>query len=111
LSKAQTYTDQIKKELSTWLAVNAKNWYIEQNMEPIVLKIMQIAILEGDIDKAIMNLKIATENNYIVTFGVKVEPMYKQLKQHPEWPAILEGSNLRAAAQREIYFELLAKQG
>jgi len=76
---------------------------------PTELRVMEIAYLEGDIAKAIANLKQAMTKHYIISSSIKFQAMYKQLRQHPEWPAILAESDKRAAIQRELYLKLVAE--
>ena len=76
-------------------------------LQPIELFAMEIAYLEGDIDTAIANLKKAMEQNYIVNIEYQLNPIYKKLRAHPDWPSIMAESNKRAAIQRELYLELI----
>ncbi len=98
--------DKRRSNLAPWLEVQAK--YLGD--EPIEGKIAIIAFLEGDIDKVISNLKLAMDKNYILDIGYKIDPMYEKLRQHPEWPSLLEESDKRAAVQREIYLKLIAEK-
>ncbi|MFT5451851.1 MAG: TolB-like protein/Tfp pilus assembly protein PilF [Enterobacterales bacterium] len=103
---AQTLLDKSKALLLTRMDAKAENF----GREPIEVRSMTIAYLEQDIDKAILNLKKAMDKKYIINYYLKTVPMYKKLRQHPEWPAILAESDKRAAKQREIYLNLVAEK-
>jgi hypothetical protein len=107
---AQRLLDKLKLQLTSWLNTGVKNWEFYENIAPIEIKIMEIATLENDIEKAIDNLKKAMDKSYIISYRYKMSLMYKKLREHPDWQAMLDESNKRAAAQRQIYFKLAAEE-
>jgi TolB-like protein/cytochrome c-type biogenesis protein CcmH/NrfG len=111
IDKARTLLRKAKSQLTLWIDASAKYIYSLQVLQPIELWVMEIAYLEGDIDKAIAALQQAMEQNYIVNFEYQVNPIYKKLRAHPDWPAIIAESNKRASVQRELYLKLIAEGG
>lgn len=107
--EAQTLLKKSKLQLTQWMEAGAKYFNKSNLIQPIEIWEMEIAYLEGDIDTAIANLKQAMEQNYIVNFEYQINPIYKKLRAHPDWPAIIAESNKRATVQRELYLELIAE--
>lgn len=105
--EAQTLLRKAKSVLRLWMEVGGKYINNSSLLQPIELFAMEIAYLEGDIDTAIANLKKAMEQNYIVNIEYQLNPIYKKLRAHPDWPSIMAESNKRAAIQRELYLELI----
>tara|TARA_R110000737_G_scaffold281582_1_gene288194 strand:- start:3838 stop:5985 length:2148 start_codon:yes stop_codon:yes gene_type:complete len=103
---AKKLLDKEKALLSSKIDAKIKYW----GTSSIAIKVMEIAYLEGNTEQAIANLKLALANNYIVDYDYKTIPMFKRLRQHPDWLAILRESDKRAAEQREIYFKLRAEE-
>ena len=64
--------------------------------------------MEGYTDKAIEYLHKGLNKAYIINHFYKIHPMYKDLRAHPDWPALLEKSERRATEQRETYLNLVA---
>jgi TolB-like protein/Flp pilus assembly protein TadD len=96
--------------LTLWMDTGFKYFLSENMLQPIELWEMEIAYLQGDIDRAISHLQNAMQQNYIVHFAYRINPIYKKLRAHPGWPAILAESNRRAAIQRDLYLKLSAKE-
>ena len=103
---AQALLDKRKAILSSRIDAEVEYW----GGVPIEVNVMRIAYLEGDIQKAMANLKQAMDKKYIIDYDYKVEPMYKKLREHPDWPALLAESERRATIQREIYMKLVAEK-
>jgi TolB-like protein/Tfp pilus assembly protein PilF len=103
---AQVLLDKVKAELTTQLNANIEYW----GPVPIEIRVMAIAYLEGDLEKAITSLKQAMKKQYIIEYYYKTLPMYKKLREHPEWSALLAESDKSAAEQREIYLKLVAQK-
>jgi len=103
----------LKKEkliLQTYVEVGAKHLYSAGLLQPLSIRVMELAFLEGDIEKAIVNLKIAMEKNYIVNFEYRIQPVYKKVRAHPDWPAIIARSDKHAEIQRDIYLKRVAER-
>ena len=111
---ARSLLEKAKTLLQSEREMGAKFVNTAPTDQPIEIAAMEIAYLEGDIDRAIINLKsamsIANDKKYIIGFKYKVLPMYKNLRQHPDWPILLAESERRAAIQREIYLKLVANK-
>jgi tetratricopeptide (TPR) repeat protein len=69
---------------------------------------MNLAYLSGNIDKAIEHLLISTKNGFIPGKGLRENPIFKKLREHPQWPEILANADKRMAAQRDTYLKLVA---
>ena len=110
IKESQVLLEKARLQLKSWLNVDAKYFFSSFMLQPIEIAIMEIAYLDGDIDKAVVNLKKAMERNYILNFEYKANSTYKKLREHPEWPSIMAESDKRAAVQRDIYLKLVAKE-
>ncbi len=106
---AKALLEKARIQLKSWMDAEAKYLRSANTIQPIALRAMEIAYLEGDIEKAIVSLKKAMEKNYIMNFEYKATPMYKKLREHSDWPAIIAESDKRAAEQRERYLKLVAE--
>ena len=109
IKAAQSLLDKAKSQLKLWRSLGATHVWTSPGMVPIDVADMEIAFLEGDSEKAITSLKNAMTSKYIISFKYKELAMYKKLREHPEWPALLAESDKRAAVQREIYLKLVAE--
>jgi TolB-like protein/Tfp pilus assembly protein PilF len=109
IDEAKNLLESDRLVLNPWLEAKEKFYFSSNMFQPIELKIMEIAHLQGDINKAIANLKEAMKKDYIVNFEYKNNPIYKNLRAHPDWPAIIAESDKRAAIQRERYLKLSAE--
>ena len=107
IEAADALFEKLKKETLPWITAEVKFY---PRGKPIDIRTMEIAYLEGDIKRAITELKLAADKNFIVDFELKTLPMYKKLRARPEWSALLTESDKRAAVQREIYFKLIAEE-
>ncbi len=109
--KAKTLVREIKTEITRWSDAGAS--HIPRFAENMAMEMreMEVAYLDGDLELAIANLGKAVDRRNIIRFEYKALPMYKELREHPEWPAILAESERRAANQREIYQELVGSDG
>jgi tetratricopeptide (TPR) repeat protein len=105
---AQVLLNKAKAELTTLLNANIK--YFHFSGRSIEIGMMEIAYLEGDLEKAIASLKQAMKKKYIIEAKYKGLKMYKKLREHPEWSTILLESDRRAAIQRELYLKLVAEK-
>ena len=102
---AQALLDKRKAAISFRLDAEIEYW----GSAPIEVDAMEISYLEEDIQKAMANLKKAMNKTYIIGNYYITNPMFKKLRQHPDWSALLEESDKRAAVQREIYLKLVAE--
>ncbi len=104
---AQQILDRVKDRLTR--SINAGMLYYRSltYIVPIDVKSMEVASLEGDVDRAIMHLKRAMMKKYIISFEYKYNPIYAKLRAHKDWPSILAESNKLAAEQHEIYQKLV----
>jgi TolB-like protein/Flp pilus assembly protein TadD len=105
---AQVLLNKAKAELTTLLNANIK--YFHFSGRSIEIGMMEIAYLEGDLEKAIASLKQAMKKKYIIEAKYKGLKMYKKLREHPEWSTILLESDRRAAIQRELYLKLVLEK-
>ncbi|MFT5452348.1 MAG: Tfp pilus assembly protein PilF, partial [Enterobacterales bacterium] len=103
---AEALMDKTRATLTSRLDNNVQYW----NVEPIEIRIMEVAYLDDDIELAIVNLKKAMDKGYIISFVYKTAPMFKKLRDHSEWPTLLAKSDKRASKQREIYLKLIAEK-
>jgi len=83
--------------------------FINNEETPLVLLKGGIAFLEGDINEAIEQLKLAVSEGQILDISIKKFPMYKAVRAHPDWPDLIDKSNRHAAEQREIFLRLEAE--
>ena len=107
--KAKPLLEQEKAKMKLWIEEGIKYFDNKNLIQPITLREMEIAVLDGDIDKAIVLLKNAMKKNYIVHNDYLKRTIYQKLRAHPEWPAIIAQSNKRASEQRDLYFKLIAE--
>ncbi len=93
---------------TAWTNTDVQYWEFFENIVPAEIMTMELAFLEGDTEKAIANLKLAMAKNYIIDYLYKTMPMFKKLRKHSDWPALLAESDRRAAIQRDIYLKWVA---
>jgi hypothetical protein len=55
------------------------------------------------------NLQKAMPENYILRFDYQKTPMYKNLRDHRNWPLVWAESNRHEVLQRDIYFREIAE--
>ncbi len=108
--KAKALLEQVKANLKLSIEADAKYYNNKNLIQPIGLRVMEIAVLEGDIDLAISELMKAMKKNYIVHYDYQKRIIYQKLREHPDWPTIITESNRRASVQREIYLKLVAEE-
>lgn len=107
IEQAKVLKDKGWSFIKSQLDAEVNYGFSSQMYQPLAIKLMEITYLEGDIDQAIVHLKKAMEENYIINIEYKIHPMYKLLRAHPDWLTILAESNLRAKLQRDLYFKLI----
>ncbi|PCJ48447.1 MAG: hypothetical protein COA74_08615 [Gammaproteobacteria bacterium] len=91
---AATLFDKRQKTLKSQLESGQTNLQVTS---------MEMAFLSGDNNKAVEYLQAAMERGYILDFGYQIMPMYQSLREHPEWPSIVDQSKKRQKEQGEIY--------
>jgi len=107
IETAQPLLDEVKDWLSESIKAGIQYRQTMPYIAPIELISMEVASLEGDIDRAIMLLKSAVKDKYIISFEYKYNPTYAKIRAHKDWPSILAESDKLAAEQRKIYQKLV----
>ena len=69
-----------------------------------------MALLDSDLPKAMSYLTLALDRGLILDRWYQyLDPLYKSLREHPDWPALLVESEKRETEQRKIYLKLVAE--
>jgi len=71
---------------------------------------LDLLVLEGKIEAAIQLLTESVEKGAILLYWLKIEPLYTQLRDHPQWQSIVEQSNATIEKHRQIYLQLIASE-
>ena len=71
---------------------------------------LKIAYLEDDIEKSIHHLRTLLKAGHLIEFEFKQFPMYKKLRQHPDWLTLSEKSDKLATEYREAYLKRLTEE-
>ncbi|PCJ48471.1 MAG: hypothetical protein COA74_08745 [Gammaproteobacteria bacterium] len=107
METAKRKLDLKKQQLLAAKKAGIKYWQGFEDFRPMEIEEMDIALLDGDIDKAIRSMQSATAKGYIVEYQIQKIPMYAKLRDHPQWPEIMAESNQRATEQRALYLKLV----
>ena len=107
---AEQLLKQRKEQYRTDLEAGVRYTYGSPSVIPMGFEAMDLALLEGDIDKAIQHLQTAIRNGVPLTSEIRHWHMYQQLRNHPKWPSIRDTNDKRMAEQRDIYLKLVAEQ-
>ncbi|MCP4272673.1 MAG: hypothetical protein GY781_12025 [Gammaproteobacteria bacterium] len=107
IETAQRLLDEVKESLTKQIKAGIQYRQAMPYIVPIEIRSMEVAFLEGDIDRAIMHLKSAMKEKYIISFEHKYNPAYAKIRAHKDWPSILAESDRLAAEQRKIYQKLV----
>jgi TolB-like protein/Flp pilus assembly protein TadD len=110
METAKRKLDLKKQRFAAATKAGIKYWRSYDGFMPIEIEEMDIAYLDGDIDKTIRAMQSAMEKGYIVDYDFQKIPMYEALRTHPQWPEIMAESNQRATEQRTLYLKLAEEE-